>query len=119
MNLVALVELAVVHPGTIDHGPGFVAQVDERHFILDLNDRMHPVGLRVVDTQGRPPGAGRAFVRSVLAMLGIGLLGLGAVPIFLDPALVRDKLITNLAKQVAKCMYEYDAEEDRYKGAGN
>jgi hypothetical protein len=36
---------------------------------------------------------------------------------FLDPALVRDKLITNLAKAVAKLMYEHEPEEG--KGTGN
>ncbi len=44
------------------------------------------VGLRVVDTHGSPPGAARALSRSVLALLGLACLGLGAVPIFLDPA---------------------------------
>ena len=44
------------------------------------------VGLRVVDTHGNPPGAARALLRSVLALLGLAFLGLGAVPIFLDPA---------------------------------
>ena len=44
------------------------------------------VGLRVVDTRGNPPGAGRALLRSILALLGLAFLGLGAVPIFLDPA---------------------------------
>jgi len=44
------------------------------------------VGLHVVDTHGKPPGAARALLRSILALLGLAFLGLGAVPIFLDPA---------------------------------
>ena len=44
------------------------------------------VGLVVVDTHGKLPGAARALLRSILALLGLAFLGLGAVPIFLDPA---------------------------------
>ena len=54
-------------------------------FPLTLPGKML-VGLRVVDTHGNPPGAARALSRSILALLGLAFLGLGAVPIFLDPA---------------------------------
>ncbi|HET7294984.1 MAG TPA: RDD family protein [Vicinamibacteria bacterium] len=44
------------------------------------------VGLRVVETAGRPPGYPRAFLRAALGALGTALLGLGIVPLFFDPA---------------------------------
>jgi uncharacterized RDD family membrane protein YckC len=43
-------------------------------------------GLRVVDAAGHPPGFLKAFVRAAMGTLGIGLAGLGAVPMLLDPA---------------------------------
>ena len=43
-------------------------------------------GLRVVDAAGHPPGFLKAFVRAAVGTLGIALAGLGAVPMFLDPA---------------------------------
>lgn len=44
------------------------------------------VGLRVVETAGRPPGYPRAFLRAALGALGSALLGLGMLPLFFDPA---------------------------------
>ena len=44
------------------------------------------VGLRVVETAGRPPGYPRAFLRAALGTLGSALLGLGMLPLFFDPA---------------------------------
>ncbi len=44
------------------------------------------VGLRVVETTGRPPGYPRALLRAALGALGGALLGLGMVPLFFDPA---------------------------------
>jgi uncharacterized RDD family membrane protein YckC len=43
-------------------------------------------GLRVVDAAGHPPGFLKAFVRAAMGTVGIGLAGLGAVPMLLDPA---------------------------------
>jgi len=43
-------------------------------------------GLRVVDAAGHPPGFLKAFVRAAVGTVGIALAGLGAVPMFLDPA---------------------------------
>jgi uncharacterized RDD family membrane protein YckC len=43
-------------------------------------------GLRVVDTAGAPPGYPRALCRAILAVLGIGLAGVGMIPVFFDPA---------------------------------
>ena len=43
-------------------------------------------GLRVVDGGGHPPGFLKALVRAALGTLGVALAGLGAVPMFLDPA---------------------------------
>ena len=43
-------------------------------------------GLRVVDAAGHPPGFLKAFVRAAVGAVGIALAGLGAVPMFLDPA---------------------------------
>jgi uncharacterized RDD family membrane protein YckC len=43
-------------------------------------------GLRVVDAAGHPPGFLKALVRAALGALGIAAAGLGAVPMFLDPA---------------------------------
>jgi uncharacterized RDD family membrane protein YckC len=44
------------------------------------------VGLRVVETAGRPPSCQRAFLRAALGALGGALLGLGMLPLFFDPA---------------------------------
>jgi uncharacterized RDD family membrane protein YckC len=44
------------------------------------------VGLRVVETAGRPPSCQRAFLRAALGALGSALLGLGMLPLFFDPA---------------------------------
>jgi len=44
------------------------------------------VGLRVVESAGRPPSCQRAFLRAVLGALGSALLGLGMLPLFFDPA---------------------------------
>jgi uncharacterized RDD family membrane protein YckC len=43
-------------------------------------------GLRVVDTAGRPPGYLRAAGRAALGALGVGLAGLGLLPVIFDPA---------------------------------
>ncbi len=43
-------------------------------------------GLRVVDVAGRPPGHLRALFRTVVAVLGIVVVGGGLLPIFFDPA---------------------------------
>ena len=43
-------------------------------------------GLRVVNTAGQPPGYLRALFRAIVGVLGIGLLFLGMVPLFFDPA---------------------------------
>jgi uncharacterized RDD family membrane protein YckC len=43
-------------------------------------------GLRVVDTEGRPPGYLRALLRAALGSLGVLAAGAGLVPILLDPA---------------------------------
>jgi uncharacterized RDD family membrane protein YckC len=43
-------------------------------------------GLRVVDTAGRPPGYFRAVLRAALALLSFGVVFLGTIPMFLDPA---------------------------------
>ncbi len=42
--------------------------------------------LRVVDGAGHPPSHGRALLRGVSGALGVGLLGLGVIPILFDPA---------------------------------
>jgi len=42
--------------------------------------------LRVVDGAGQPPGFLKAFARAALGSAGIALVGLGAVPMLLDPA---------------------------------
>lgn len=44
------------------------------------------VGLRVVESAGRPPSCQRAFLRAALGALGSALLGLGVLPLFFDPA---------------------------------
>lgn len=44
------------------------------------------VGLRVLETAGRPPGYPRALLRAALGALGSALLGLGMLPLFFDPA---------------------------------
>lgn len=43
-------------------------------------------GLRVVDAAGHPPGFLRALVRAAMGTVGIAAAGLGAAPMFLDPA---------------------------------
>jgi len=43
-------------------------------------------GLRVVETDGQPPGYLRALGRAALGAVGSAALGLGAVPLFFDPA---------------------------------
>jgi uncharacterized RDD family membrane protein YckC len=43
-------------------------------------------GLRVVDAAGHPPGFLKALVRAAMGTVGIAAAGLGAVPMFLDPA---------------------------------
>lgn len=43
-------------------------------------------GLRVVGTDGRPPGYLRAMGRALLGLLGTGLVGLGLVPMAFDAA---------------------------------
>jgi uncharacterized RDD family membrane protein YckC len=43
-------------------------------------------GLRVVDAAGNPPGFMKAFLRAALGTVGIALAGLGAAPMFTDPA---------------------------------
>jgi len=42
--------------------------------------------LRVVDTTGRAPGYPRALLRAALGAAGTLMLGLGLIPLFLDPA---------------------------------
>lgn len=44
------------------------------------------LGLRVVETDGRAPGYLRALLRAGLGALGSVALGLGALPLFFDPA---------------------------------
>lgn len=44
------------------------------------------LGLRVVDTAGRPPGRGLALGRALLGTLGIALAFAGVVPVLVDPA---------------------------------
>lgn len=44
------------------------------------------LGLRVVETDGNPPGYFRALLRAALGAAGSAALGLGAVPLFFDPA---------------------------------
>jgi uncharacterized RDD family membrane protein YckC len=43
-------------------------------------------GLRVVDAAGHPPGFLKALLRAGLGTLAMGVAGLGAVPMLLDPA---------------------------------
>ena len=43
-------------------------------------------GLRVVDAAGHPPGFLKALLRAGLGTLAMGMAGLGAVPMLLDPA---------------------------------
>ena len=43
-------------------------------------------GLRVVDAAGHPPGFLKALARAGLGSVGVGLAGLGAAPMLLDPA---------------------------------
>jgi uncharacterized RDD family membrane protein YckC len=42
-------------------------------------------GLRVVDEEGRPPGAARALLRATVGVAGVLFFGAGLVPVLLDP----------------------------------